>query len=80
MISKKDKIQKLALTLKESDILMKELEAERDESLQNIRFDGEEELLEQYYKKSLTSVYRIRNNAAALLLRSNCSKNILICR
>jgi len=28
MISKKDKIQKLALTLKESDILMKELEAE----------------------------------------------------
>ena len=73
MISKKDKIQKLALTLKESDILMKELEAERDESLQNIRFDGEEELLEQYYKKSLTSVYRIRNNAAALLLRSNCS-------
>lgn len=73
MISKKDKIQKLALTLKESDILMNELEAERDESLQNIRFDGEEELLEQYYKKSLTSVYRIRNNAAALLLRSNCS-------
>lgn len=73
MISKKDKIQKLALTLKESDILMNELETERDESLQNIRFDGEEELLEQYYKKSLTSVYRIRNNAAALLLRSNCS-------
>ena len=73
MISKKDKIQKLALTLKESDILMRELEAERDESLQNIRFDGEEELLEQYYKKSLTSVYRIRNNAAALLLRSNCT-------
>ena len=73
MISKKDKIQKLALTLKESDILMHELEAERDESLQNIRFDGEEELLEQYYKKSLTSVYRIRNNAAALLLRSNCT-------
>ncbi|WP_373262217.1 hypothetical protein [Hungatella hathewayi] len=73
MISKKDKIQKLALTLKESDILMCDMEAERDESLKNIRFDGEEELLEQYYKKNLTSVYRIRNNAAALLLRSNCT-------
>lgn len=73
MISKKDKIQKLALTLKESDILMCDMEEERDESLKNIRFDGEEELLEQYYKKNLTSVYRIRNNAAALLLRSNCT-------
>lgn len=76
MISKKEKIQKLALTLKESDILMCELESEREESLKNIRFDGEEELLIQYYKKNLTSVYRIRNNAAALLLRHNCTCSV----
>lgn len=76
MISKKDKIQKIALTLKESDILMCSMEEERDESLKNIRFDGEEELLAQYYKKNLTSVYRIRNNAAALLLRNNCTCSV----
>ena len=76
MISKKDKIQKIALTLKESDILMCSMEEERHETLKNIRFDGEEELLAQYYKKNLTSVYRIRNNAAALLLRNNCTCSV----
>ncbi|WP_097005293.1 hypothetical protein [Lacrimispora amygdalina] len=72
MVSKNEKVQKLALILKHSEIVKNELEGERDESLNNLRFDGEEELLIQYYKKNLTSVYRIRNNAATLLLRNNC--------
>lgn len=76
MVSRKEKIQKLALVLKESDILMEALEEERDESLKNIRFEGEEELLTQYYKKILTSIYRVRNNAASLLLRQNCTCSV----
>lgn len=63
----------LALLLRDSDILMKEIENEYNTAIENIRFDGEEEFLHQYYKKILTSVYRMRNNAAALLLRYKCT-------
>ena len=73
MNDRKSVLTKLSVILKDSEILMHELEEERDESLENLRFDGEEELLNQYYKKILTSIYRMRNNAAALLLRNNCS-------
>lgn len=66
-------IQKLAVVLRNSEILMRELENERDESLENLRYEGEEEILEQYYRKLLSSIYRVRNNAAALLLRNNCT-------
>lgn len=72
-MNKYEKNRKLAILLKDSDILMMELEKERDESLENIRFEGEEDLLIEYYKKTLASVYRMRNNAAALLLRNRCS-------
>ena len=63
----------LAILLRDSDILMKEIENEYNTAIENIRFDGEEEFLHQYYKKILTSVYRMRNNAAALLLRYKCT-------
>jgi len=66
-------VDKLNSILISSEILMREIEEERDESLDNLRFDGEEELLTQYYKKVLTSIYRMRNNAAALLLKKDCS-------
>lgn len=62
-------IQRLETIFKYSEILMRELEEERDESLENLRFEGEEEILIQYYKKILMSIYRMRNNLAALLLR-----------
>lgn len=65
--------EKLGRILRDSEILMRELEEERDESLENLRFDGEEEILNLYYKKILTSIYRMRNNTAALLLRNSCS-------
>lgn len=76
MLSKEQKIEKIALIVKYSDIIMESFEEERDESLKNNRFEGEEELLNLYYKKILTSVYRIRNNAAALLLRNNCGCSV----
>lgn len=65
--------KQIALVLRDSDILMKEIEHEYNTAIDNIRFDGEEEFLHQYYKKILTSVYRMRNNAAALLLRYKCT-------
>lgn len=65
--------KQIALVLRDSDILMKEIEHEYNTAIGNIRFDGEEEFLHQYYKKILTSVYRMRNNAAALLLRYKCT-------
>ena len=77
MLNNNEKKAKIALILKISDILKVSLEAERDESLKHPRFEGDEELLEQHYKKILTSIYRIRNNAAALLLRNNCGCSIL---
>lgn len=67
---------KLGKILRDSEILMREIEEERDESLENLRFDGEEEVLTQYYKRILTSIYRMRNNSAALLLKNyaTCSE------
>lgn len=64
-----NRIEKLETIFKYSEILMRELEEERNESLENLRFEGEEEILIQYYKKILMSIYRMRNNAAALLLK-----------
>ena len=60
-----NRIEKLETIFKYSEILMRELEEERNESLENLRFEGEEEILIQYYKKILMSIYRMRNNAAA---------------
>ena len=68
-----NKKEMLAVLLRNSEILMRELEEERDESLENLRYEGEEEILEQYYRKLLSSIYRVRNNTAALLLRSGCT-------
>ena len=48
MNDRKSVLTKLSVILKDSEILMHELEEERDESLENLRFDGEEELLNQY--------------------------------
>lgn len=64
---------KFSMILKDSEILMRELEEERDEALADLKFEGAEDILTQYYKKVLTSIYRMRNNTAALLLRNNCS-------
>lgn len=64
---------KLGIILKDAEILMRELEEERDEALADLKFEGAEDILTQYYKKVLTSIYRMRNNTAALLLRNNCT-------
>lgn len=76
MLNRIEKINKLARILTLADILKTETENERDEAIKHPRFDGDEELLEQYYKKALASVYRMRNNAAALLLRNNCGCSV----
>ena len=64
---------KLSKILKDAEILMRELEEERNEALADLKFEGEEEILIKYYKKVLISIYRMRNNAAALLLRNSCT-------
>lgn len=66
-------INKLGNILQYTEILKRELEEERDESLENLKYEIEEELLTQYYKKILISIYRMRNNSAALLLKENCT-------
>lgn len=72
MMNKTKLFSSLYKIMCDSEILMDELEGERDEALENLRFEGEEEILTQHYRKTLTSVYRMRNNAAALLLRNEC--------
>jgi len=57
--------------LQNTEILMIETEKERDEKLSSCASDAAEAEAANY-KKFLTSIYRMRNNAAALLLRSNC--------
>ena len=57
--------------LQNTEILMIETEKERDEKLSSCASDAAEAEAARY-KKFLTSIYRMRNNAAALLLRSNC--------
>lgn len=66
-------INKLGNILQYTEILKRELEEERDESLENLKYEIEEELLTQYYKKILISIYRMRNNSAALLLKEHCT-------
>lgn len=66
-------VRKLAVVLKDTEILMHEIEEERTETIYNLRYDVEEEAVARYYKKLLAPVYRMRNNAAALLLRRGCT-------
>lgn len=72
-MNKQSLFQKLGIILRDTEILMREFEHERDQSLDALQFEGAEAVLKDFYKKALTSIYRMRNNAAALLLRNDCS-------
>lgn len=63
--------QMIEKILVHTEVLMTETEKERDEKLLSCASDAAEAETAEY-KRFLTSIYRMRNNAAALLLRSNC--------